>query len=292
MPFPTKIKKHSLSVMLLIVCAFLLTGCVNVATSEAVRPSETSTPEPSKTPESTKTEHPPKQLTEKERKLIIADMLQTNNHCALPCFMGVELQRSTLADIEALFLPSMGPGLITRYQSTDEIVYGSGFETENLMLGSFGIHLHEDKTDGIHLHLGSLSKPEVDMADWAPYTIKGVFSQLGPPSRIFFKIHGPPNETSDRGMIISYYLYYESMNTIIAYNGEKTEDVPKFRFCPMLQKPEFIGISIGSYTKDITVAGTDLEEASTYSIDEFYNLDWSNFETCIDLDTNALKSHQ
>jgi|GEM_PF-5307630 len=92
-------------------------------------------------------------------------------------------------------------------------------------------------------------------------------------------------------MIIYYYLYYEPYDAIIAYNGRKTDDVPQFHFCPMQQKPEFIGISIGSYTKDISVTGADLEKVSKFTVKEFYNLDWSKPDTCIDLDITVLKSY-
>lgn len=256
-------------------------------------PSPTLTPTTSMTPEPSATAQPPRQLSNQEKKAIITNLVRTNNHCTLPCFMGVEFQQATLDDLEKSFSPSMGPGLITRYPSTNEIVFSSTFETENLILGEFKIHFIQGRVDGITSHLGGLWRPEVSMEDWSPYTIKGVFSQLGPPSRILFKFHGPPNEPSesDQGIIVSYYLYYEPIDTIIAYNGQKTDDVPKFHFCPMQQKPEFIGISIGSYTKDITVTGTDLEEASTYTVKDFYNLDWSNPDTCIDLDSAVLKSH-
>ncbi len=254
-------------------------------------PSRTSSSVPSLTPEPSETPYPPSQLSKQEKKSIIANFVRTNNQCTLPCFMGVELQRSTLDEIEALFSPSMGPGLITRKQSTDEVVYGSGFETNNLIRGDFGIHLHEGKTDGIDLLLLGLWRPGVSMEDWEPYTLKGIFSQLGPPTRIVINKQGPPSESSDQGMIVHYSLIYETIDTIIAYHGQKTDDVPKYHFCPMQQKPEFIGISIGSYTKDISVTGTDLAGISKFSVKEFYNKDWSNPDTCIDLDIAVLKSH-
>jgi len=246
---------------------------------------------PSLVPEPSETPHPPKQLSEQEKKTIIANFVQTNNRCILPCFMGVELQHSTLDDVFASFSPSMGPGLITRYPSTSEIVFSSGFETENFIRGEFKIHLFQGEVNGISFYLGGMWRPEVSMENWAPYTLKGVFSQLGPPTRIVFNKQGPPSESSDQGMIIHYSLIYEPNGTIIAYHGQKTDDVPKFHFCPMQQKPEFMGISIGSYTQDISVTGTDLEEASMYTVKGFYELDWSNPDTCIDLDTTVLKSH-
>jgi len=248
--------------------------------------------EPSKTPEPTKTEQPSKQLSEQEKKSIIADFVRTNNHCVLPCFMGVELNRSTLDDVKALFSPSMGSGLITKYQSTNETVYSSGFETKNLIRGEFKTHFAQGKTNGITLYLGGLWRPEVSMEDWDPYTIKGVFSQLGTPSQVQFYITEPPNETSIKGIIINYILYYEQINTLIIYFGERTDDTPKLRFCPMQQKPEYLNMHIGYYAKDDSIVGVSLDEVSSYSIDEFYNLDWSNPDSCINLDTNVLKSHK
>lgn len=261
------------------------------STSEIVDVPITPSPTPIKVPELSDTVQTPTQLSIQEKKTIIANFVRTNNNCALPCFMGVELQQSTLEEIEKLFSPSMGSGLVTRDQSANEVIYGSGFETINLIRGDFGIHLQDGVTDGIHLYLGGMWRPEVSMEDWAPYTLKMVFSQLGPPTRIVFNKQGPPSESSDQGMIIHYSLIYEPNGTIIAYHGQKTDDVPKFHFCPMQQKPEFMGISIGSYTQDISVTGTDLEEASMYTVKGFYELDWSNPDTCIDLDTTVLKSH-
>lgn len=288
-----------LAISILVTCVGCATGIEILptqttnrqVTSEIIDATITPSPTPSKVPKPSDTVQTPTQLSIQEKKTIIANFVRTNNHCALPCFMGVELQRSTLDEIVALFSPSMGPGLITRNQSTNEVIYGSGFETNNLIRGDFGVHLHEGKTDGVDVYLGGLWRPEVSMEDWAPYTLKGVFSQLGPPTRIVFNKQGPPSESSDQGMIIHYSLIYEPNSTIIAYHGQKTDDVPKFHFCPMQQKPEFMGISIGSYTQDISVTGTDLEEVSMYTVKGFYELDWNNPDTCIDLNTAVLKSN-
>lgn len=233
-----------------------------------------------------------RQLSKKEKETIAANLVQTNNQCILPCLMGIKLHETTLDDAQALLAPSLGPGLVTRNEQTNEVVYSTTFETGDLILGGLSTHFSKGRADGINYQLGRLWRADVSMKAWAPYTLEGIFSQLGPPSRILFKYHGPPNEPSEseQGMIVSYYLYYESINMIMAYNGQKTEDVPTFHFCPMQQKPEFIGISIGWYAKDIPIAGTDLQDASSYTAEDFFNLDWSNPNTCIDLDTAALKT--
>ncbi|WP_147239081.1 hypothetical protein [Levilinea saccharolytica] len=256
--------------------------------SDVITPSLTYTPTlaPSETDEILR------QLSKKEKETIAAKLVQTNNQCILPCLMGIKLHETTLDDAQALLAPSLGPGLVTRNEQTNEVVYNTTFETGNLILGGLSTHFSKGRADGINFQLGGLWRADVSMRAWTPYTLEGIFSQLGLPSRILFKYHGPPNEpsASEQGMIVSYYLYYESIDMIIAYNGQKTEDVPKFHFCPMQQKPEFIGISIGWYAKDIPIAGTDLQDASNYTVEDFFNLDWGNPDTCIDLDTAALKA--
>lgn len=243
----------------------------------------------SSTPEQVKTETPQGQLSVHEKKIAIAEMLMTNNGCTLPCFMGVEMNQSNLVDIQTIFSTYMGQGLITEYKQTNEVVYGKGFETENLIRGEFKVHLFRDKADGIDFYLGGLWRPEVKIEEWDPYTLRGVFSQLGRPSKIRLYTTGPPNETSSEGIILNYILYYEQMNTVIVYFGQKTEVEPYLQFCPMQQKPEYMEMHMGYYARNDAVVGVSLEDVSSLSLDNFYNLDWNDPNRCININMDAFK---
>lgn len=263
---------------------------LSVKVVPTITPSVISTIIPSLTPETIITEYPLKQLSQEEKKRKVAELLRTNDKCTLPCFMGVELNKSSLEDIQKSFSRYMGEGLITRDQVTGNVTYGSGFETSNLIRSSFKIHLSQNKTDGIDLYLGGMWRPEVKRDDWMPYTLSGILKQLGNPSQVRFYVTMPPNEKSTPGIIINTVLYYESLNIVVIYFGQRIDESPELQFCPMQQQPEYMVMHIGTYAKEDNIVGIRLEDSSSLSINDFYNMDWDDPSVCVLLNSDVLKS--
>ena len=220
-------------------------------------------------------------MSDSEEKAITAQFLKDNGNCEVPCIFGVEPGKSTFDDVRQIIMPIFGEGLILEDENGGLSTCGFSFRTENKLGGSFVISFINDIVESIRFDLDSSNPSEISMEEWSAFTLTGVLSQYGVPSRVEFFIITNTRLGSSEYVSIWYKVYYDEFNTEALYAGPRVKATETYHLCLSEQIPD-MRLYINE-THEMIVQGVLLEEVTALNENDFYQLVMSNDRACLDL---------
>jgi len=221
-------------------------------------------------------------LSESEKDIITNLMLQDNGNCDAPCFFGMKPGETTFEEVEKSIMPVFGQGVVQSDSKGRVSSYGGGFETEKHIRGDFVIYFEVGIVSSIRVHIGNMYKPEVQSEDWSAFTLPGILSRYGVPSNVEFFVDTPHEPVSNPGVMITYKISYDDLNTEVFYFGDRIDEEEIYHLCLSEQKPEFMRLNINEL-EETESSGIQLEEATSLTNEMFYELFVKDEGKCLDL---------
>lgn len=238
-----------------------------------------STPIPTETtlPIFTPTILPSPTLTHQQEVEIMANLMQTNEGCKLPCWWGIEPGQSHVEIIKNEFVPKGFAWWEGNELFNNIFLYAISviFETEDNIIQFIRVH--------------STTQYNYSIQDWEKYRLEQILQQYGIPSRV--QVYYPWRPDPYTPSSYRLFLFYEDLGIEIDYLGDAIDTgTERSRACPdsietyeinlLLYQP---GLTIDvlevvmpvdtiSYIgpTDIVYELTSWEQATGTSIESFY----------------------
>ena len=263
------------------------------AATQMATPLPSSTPIPpisSPTPTMTLTSLPT--LTAVERLAFTQELFLTNSGCMLPCWWSITPGVSNWLEVE-VFLNFIGAKTSPQILNAGYVYHSAGgFDlvvSESTITNRFGFLEREGGIELIAVRSDGYGNPVAFQEQWALFSPKRIIEKYGAPSRVWLESSSSGPVTEDRVAGYTLWLYYDQFGFLILYNGYG-EFAPTFHFCPRfengkdirslkmyLQSPVnpnpvevtagIIGLEIDPFPEVQSI-----EEATSISVTEFYNL--------------------
>jgi hypothetical protein len=128
-------------------------------------------------------------------------------------------------------MPIYGEGLILEDENGELSTCGFSFRTANKLDGSIVISFNNDIVESIRFQLDSSHPSEISMEEWSAFTLAGVLSQYGVPSRVEFFIITNTHLGSSDYVAILYKIYYDEFNTVAQYGGFWVKATDTYHLC-------------------------------------------------------------
>lgn len=264
----------------LIVC-LLVSGCSfqppTVQTMPTYLPS---TPIIPQTIISTFTPLPTLNPEESEKK--IAELMQTNGNCVIPCFWGISPNVNNFSNAIA-FIDSLGrEGLIGVQASVK--YYNTNYMYKNEMRLGIVLLERNDLVQTIKVSIDGLQKAEIDSTDWLAFRPDKIIENYGTPSAINVGFGEGQNGFIGYQLLISY----DNPSFHILYTGEESvyRPAPILHACPSGEnKIGGFELSVGSPFDALARFMYPINQVSNLSTDEFSEtLVINQEEACFDFD--------
>jgi hypothetical protein len=262
----------------------LTTSVTATRAKPSVTTTITSLPIPTYTPTLTK----PPTLTSTERDDALLQLLATANDCNAPCLFGIVPGKTTIDELENHFYTTFGEGLTTKDVNGRIQSYAISFNLADHLLNSTEFRIRSGVVYQIDTLLDHLFDPAVKPEEWSAFSLRNILESYGMPSRVEFYLDTPHEPVSNPGVIYSYTLFFSTSDTIVTYYGGQKENIAILRICLLEEQPTHMEMHIAwqPYIEG-SDDGVTLENATSLSIQGFYNLMMNDPHGCIDLKTDA-----
>lgn len=237
--------------LLLSLVFLIMVGCTtntgSIQPNEVETPTQTETatiptkaPEATETPRSTPTQIPPTltqtptaapstplptaTLTREEEGAILAELMQTNGDCELPCWWGIMPGESSLETTRENFAEK-GLGVESNWVGINGgYVVSAQFEVEDGIIQA--INVGSDYLTGVNDRSAFLS-------GWQRYSLMNILSRHGVPSRVL--VYHPFQFDPGGGPAYHLLIFYEEVGIVVEYRGSVEQlNGDHFRACPDL----------------------------------------------------------
>jgi hypothetical protein len=267
-------------ILLILLPAFILIGCstqliqrgtetpsdsINILQTKVYTNTEPSLPMTTPTTYTpTKTETPFVTMEPTQARETIELFLKEPMNCAEPCIWGIRPGKTTF-EVAKKFFYSLGfvpfAGLDTE---TGKYFFTISYDVDSGRDSTITLSSSGDLVENIVI------TPEIDITkkgegrDWVAYSPETIIMKYGNPSRVVFTASATQN------ICMNMIMYYDQFDLIAQYHGC---DMDSWNFCPLIDKFDFVRLSIGPdpITKP-SFETVPLEKASSLTIDEFSKL--------------------
>lgn len=296
---------------LVFVCfIFILAGCgghdatiqVNVTPSRSpvssssqlpiLMPTTTPTVNVTPSPSATFTQMPTLTLTPlptlepDQAEQAILELMQRNGDCSMPCFWGIIPGISDF-DQTMAFLNHLG-GDVYNY-GTDPVGYETSYSCKKEMHIHVMFQEENSRVKNIRAMAYGLSSLEIGSLDWAAFRPDNILRTYGMPSRVLFSLSYPTEPTTADTVGYDFVFFYDNQNLVIYYGEQRALDRPVIRVCPLVDTGMYgFDFWLGEGFENILDWGVEVQDASSLSVADFYNLMLGDPEdACFDLNADA-----
>jgi hypothetical protein len=234
---------------------------------------------PTKTrlPTKTLTQTPPPTLTSEE--LVQADqeikrLLQNGDVCYPPCFLEVVPGQTTLAELKSIFLQW---GISLKNGSDKSYAFNYQYNNSNNLHVVFTLKEDIVKTTSINFY-------QDEPYQWALYSPSALLKRFGVPSSVEFligEIHDWPNPTPLKGWYFML-IRYADLDMVVEYYPVEIQQ-GLIVVCPNLDYYGGGRVWLGEHSISNY---TSLEDATSITLQKFYDFILSGPGACFYLDTN------
>jgi len=224
-------------------------------------------------------------------------LLSQNDYCPVPCIWGIIPGETTLGQAQAIFL-NLGSPLVQTAQLGNQDFYESSFGPKHGLKNgaSFQIILTVEDRFVKNMRAGISLINSVDASthdEWAAYSPESVLRRYGIPSRIAFSLSYPAESGFPPNAVwYDMVMYFDDLDFIFEYSSDPLrsliEEGETVRICPITDQFENVGIRLGKEPVYPPITGLTLENASSLSPSEFYDVLAVN-EGCINLNSKAFR---
>lgn len=163
-------------------------------------------------------------LTYEKEVVVLAELMQKNGGCELPCWWGVVPGESNLEIIKADFTQK---GLLVGSNSigiNGGYVVSVEFDTEEGIVQAISVRSS---------FLTDIHNRNAFLSGWQRYSLMNILSRHGVPSRVL--VYHPFAFDSGGGSAYHLLVFYEDSGIVIEYRGEADQlNGDRFRTCPDL----------------------------------------------------------
>jgi hypothetical protein len=238
-------------------------------------------------------------LEPEQAKGKLLQLLKDQEACSLshPCFWGITPGETTLSEAEGIFA-NLGI-FIEAFNEDGKIIYAKGLDVGN------GLHLHvrlrtkdNEIVESLQTDVFVLDskKDALTQQEWSAFSPPKILATYGKPSRVdFYLSHDLQDGFPPNTYIPTFYhfvMHFEESGLVIEYGRNVFTDENTFTACPLIDKSKGVRVFLGENfdTRRSPPPGIPVEQATSLSLDQFYNLMLQNPEkACFNLSKDVFK---
>ncbi|HBO33744.1 MAG TPA: hypothetical protein DD636_03245 [Anaerolineaceae bacterium] len=185
------------------------------------------------------------------------------------------------------FLVHLGDDVYT--YGTDPVEYEVSYNYKEKMRILVMFQEENSRVKNIRAEVYGLFSSEIEFSDWAAFRPDNILRTYGMPSRVAFSVSYPTEPTTDDTVGYRFVFFYDDQHLVIYYGDQRVLDRPAIRVCPLVD-PEMrtFRIWLGEGFENIPMGRVEVQDASSLSVADFYNLMLGDPEdACFDLNSDA-----
>ncbi len=258
-----------------------LSSTIAISSSSSDTPSPTTTASSTLTPEPTVTSTFVSTLLPQLGDTELRQILQNDNECKLPCFLGIVPEKTTFAEFQNIFfhfgLPvkdyeGKGTAYFVSHYPDREVPPEANYFVQDNLVKSIKIYIDQS-----------------NQFEWSIYSPSALLKRYGVPSRVSFDISviHEPIPTPWKGWY-GMTIYYSDIDFIIEYDGAEVRLGKQITVCP--NKDEFEGARawLGKNPNHPPFVNALLEQATSLTLEKFTDFLLQGPGACFQLNADKI----
>lgn len=223
-------------------------------------------------------------LDKQAAELRIAELMRTNNNCAVPCFWGISPGITDVSQALNYLQPISNKKLKMPIDAKMYDFWGRYLYNQDMIKVDVGFHAIGQDIENLKVKVGGLQDERVTTEDWLAFRPDSLLKRYGAPERVGIVMGQGPEGRLGYEMI----LLYPSQRMYIKYSGNQLVILPQkiIHACPLLNNNiSDFELDLGKYDESILTEGADITQLTTMSMQKFYQVMLMKpAEACFDLD--------